>query len=232
MYCVKCGVELADSEKKCPLCNTEVICPGEQREITPSPYPPYPGAVSEGISKSGFLFVLTIIFLLPFLLCLICDFKINGELGWSGYASGAILLLYIIAVLPIWFKKPNPVIFVPIDFASIALFLFYLNYSTGGNWFLSFALPLVASIMLIITAVVALQRYTKGGELFIYGGACILFGAVSVLTEMLVCVTFSGHRMFVWSLYPLSALFIIGMMLIIIGICRPLRESLKRKLFF
>ena len=27
MYCIKCGVELADSEKRCPLCNTPVINP-------------------------------------------------------------------------------------------------------------------------------------------------------------------------------------------------------------
>ena len=104
MYCVKCGVELADSEKKCPLCGTEVICPGETRKLAPAPYPPYPGVSSEHASKSGILFVLTVLFLLPFLLCLICDFKINGELIWSGYASGALLLLYILIVLPIWFK--------------------------------------------------------------------------------------------------------------------------------
>ena len=27
MYCIKCGVELADSEKKCPLCGTVVFNP-------------------------------------------------------------------------------------------------------------------------------------------------------------------------------------------------------------
>ena len=96
MYCVKCGVELADSEKKCPLCGTEVICPGEEnREISPPPYPPYPGAVREGVSRNGVLFVLTVLFLLPFCLCLICDIKINGGVVWSGYASGGILLIYV-----------------------------------------------------------------------------------------------------------------------------------------
>ena len=25
MYCIKCGVELADSEKVCPLCGTRVF---------------------------------------------------------------------------------------------------------------------------------------------------------------------------------------------------------------
>ncbi len=232
MYCVKCGVELADSEKKCPLCGTEVICPGETRKLAPAPYPPYPGVSSEHASKSGILFVLTVLFLLPFLLCLICDFKINGELIWSGYASGALLLLYILIVLPIWFKRPNPVIFITIDFAAVGLYLLYINYATGGKWFLSFAFPIVGGAALITTAVVALTRYTKGGELFIYGGALILTGGLSVLAEYLMCMTFANVKMFIWSLYPLSALFIIGMTLIVIGICKPLRESLKKKLFF
>ena len=39
-YCVHCGVELADSEKRCPLCHTRVVDPaspdaGQGR-------PPYP----------------------------------------------------------------------------------------------------------------------------------------------------------------------------------------------
>lgn len=232
MYCVKCGVELADSEKKCPLCGTEVICPGEEkREISPPPYPPYPGAVREGVSRNGVLFVLTVLFLLPFCLCLICDIKINGGVVWSGYASGGILLIYVMSVLPVWFRRPNPVIFVPIDFAAIGLYLLYISCATGGQWFLSFAFPTVGCIGLIVTAVVALTRYTSGGDLFIYGGAMILLGGLSVLVEFFMKITF-GTRMFLWSLYPLSAFFIIGMMLIVIGICRPLRESLKKKLFF
>ena len=33
MYCVKCGVELADSEKKCPLCGTPVFHPDIPRNL-------------------------------------------------------------------------------------------------------------------------------------------------------------------------------------------------------
>ena len=41
MYCIKCGVELADSEKKCPLCGTVVFNPEVAR---PDGAPPYPRA--------------------------------------------------------------------------------------------------------------------------------------------------------------------------------------------
>ena len=231
MYCVNCGVELADSETVCPLCGTRVFHPDLPRKQAPSPYPADPHGKPEEVNRSGILFVLTMLALLPAVICLLCDWRINSGIVWSGYAAGAIGLLYVLIVLPMWFSHPNPVVFVPVDFAAIGLYLLYISCATGGHWFLSFAFPTVGCIGLIVTAVVALTRYTSGGDLFIYGGAMILLGGLSVLVEFFMKITF-GTRMFVWSLYPLSAFFIIGMMLIVIGICRPLRESLKKKLFF
>ena len=38
MYCVKCGVELADSQRSCPLCQTPVYFP-ELSEDRERPYP-------------------------------------------------------------------------------------------------------------------------------------------------------------------------------------------------
>ena len=35
--------------------------------------------------------------------------------------------------LPLWFRRPNPVIFVPVDFAAIGLYLLYINFATGGR---------------------------------------------------------------------------------------------------
>ncbi|MBE6636542.1 MAG: hypothetical protein E7618_01920 [Ruminococcaceae bacterium] len=233
MYCVKCGVELADSEKKCPLCQTTVVCPdGMKRENSESRYPPFPGNETEGISRAGALFIVTFLFFIPFALCLLCDLALNHEIVWSGYASGGILLSYILMILPTWFRKPNPVIFVPIDFGAIGLYLLYINLATDGRWFLSLAFPMVVLMALIVTAVVTLTRYTHGGELFIYGGASIAFGGAFILLEFLISLTFDLSGMFHWSPLPFTAMFLLGMMLIVIGICKPLRESLRRKFFF
>ena len=233
MYCVKCGVELADSEIKCPLCSTEVIIPsGMARNEAEMPYPRHPGRVTEGISRSGLMFILTFLSIIPIIISLLCDLNLNGGITWSGYVIGSIILSYICLLLPLWFKKANPVIFVPVSFFGICLFLLYINIKTGGNWFLPLAFPVVSIFAVIASAVVTLVRYTRGGELFIYGGASILFGGYAILIEYFVKITFGIQKMFRWSLYPFSAMFLIGIMLIIIGICRPLRESLKRKLFF
>lgn len=231
MYCVKCGVELADSEKLCPLCGTRVFHPDMPRRDGEPPFPPDERLRPEDVNRSGLLFVLTVLTLLPAVLCIICDWRINGAIVWSGYAAGGVLLLYIIVLLPLWFAKPNPVIFVPADFAAIALYLLYINFATGGHWYLSFALPITAAIALIITAVVTLMRYVPGAALYIFGGALILGGGLTVLIEFLLHVTFGIQRAFFWSLYPLAAGVLLGVMLLVIAICKPLRRSLHRKFF-
>ncbi len=233
MYCVKCGVELADSEKDCPLCGTPVICPeGLVRGEKDNPYPPHPGKITEGISKLGVMFILTFCFVIPLIICLLADFRLNGRLNWSGYVAFSLLLLYTILVLPLWFKKPNPVIFVPLSFLATGILLLYISLKTGGGWFLSFAFPIVGATAVIITTVVALTRYTRGGNPFIYGGAVIAFGLLSMLIEFLTCVSFGIEKMWRWSLYPAVPLFMIGAFLIIVGICSPLRRALRKKFFY
>ena len=231
MYCVKCGVELADSEKKCPLCGTPVFHPDIPRPRTDPPFPPDRHIHPDAVNRSGILFVLTVLALLPAVIVLLCDWRINGTIIWSGYAAGAIGLLYLIVLLPLWFRHPNPVIFVPVDFAAVGLYLLYINCATGGHWFLSFAFPVTGAIGLLVTAVVALTRYIHAGYLYIYGGGLILGGGLAVLIEFLINLTFQIHETLFWSFYPLAAGVILGLMLLIIAICKPLRESLQRKFF-
>ena len=41
MYCIKCGVELADSEKVCPLCGTRVYHPDIEIKTAEPPFSEY-----------------------------------------------------------------------------------------------------------------------------------------------------------------------------------------------
>ena len=231
MYCIKCGVELADSEKKCPLCGTVVFNPELSRPDGEPQYPRMPATQPEKVNHSGIMFVVTMLFLLPIVTSLLCDWQINGEIIWSGYAVGAVVLLYTLVVLPLWFRHPNPVIFIPIDFAMTALYLLYINCATGGHWFLTFALPVTGTIGVLVTTVVTLLRYLSRGYLYIFGGALMAGGGLAVLIEFLLNITFQVHRTFIWSFYPLAAGVLLGIMLLIIAVCKPLRRSLHRKFF-
>lgn len=231
MYCIKCGVELADSETRCPLCGTKVYNPEIKIEPTP---PPFPESIDREnkLSRRGLMLIITILFAAVIAQLVICELSLPAAKGWAGYAIGGVILSYIILVLPFWFRKPNPVVFVPCDFAAVLLYLLYIDLFTGGHWFLSFAFPAVGTYALLTTCVVTLCRYVHKGYLYIFGGALIAHGLFMVLLEFLISITFKLNAMFKWSLFPLFGCSILGIGLIIIAICKPIKEALKKKLFF
>jgi len=230
MYCVKCGVKLADTEKQCPLCGTVAFHPDIERTDADPLYPPqrYPSS-KRGVR--GGMIIVTAAFLLPMFITLICDYQLNGTVTWADYVVGALIVAYTILVLPYWFRKPNPVIFVPCAFAAAGLYLLYINLVTGGSWFLGFALPVTASVCAIVTAVTALLRYLKRGRLYIFGGAFIAFGAVMPLTEFLLTRTFDLPHYIGWSPYPFGTFLLLGGTLLFLAICPGARESFERKFF-
>ena len=230
MYCVKCGVALGDTEKQCPLCGTLAYHPEITREEAAPLYPqdkmppkqPHPW---------GVLLIVSLLFLLPMSICLTADLQVNGQLNWSGYVIGVLLMLYTMIVLPSWFRKPNPVIFVPVSFGAIALFLLYVCLATGGSWFLPFAFPITGFLCLLVTAVVVLTRYVRKGLLYVLGGASLAMGGFMVLLEFLLHITFGLPGVGTWSFYPLSVFILLGTGLILVASIPSLRESLSKKFF-
>lgn len=230
MYCIKCGVKLADSEKKCPLCNTDVYHP-DFKESKGQPLYPV-GKMPKNNTKSKALNGAVIfLFLIPLFVCFFADLSIDGKMEWSGFVAGALMVSYVAVALPGWFKNPNPVIFVPCSFAATALYLVYINLATGGSWFLSFAFPVIGGICIIASTVVTLMYYLRKGKLYILGGSFIALGAFMLLVEFLMCITF-GLSFIGWSVYPLVVLFLFGGLLIYLAINSGMREIMERKLFF
>ncbi len=230
MFCIQCGVELADSEKRCPLCGTVVYHPDLQQKDDPPPYPNrYPK--KENPTRGGIMFILTSLFVLPIGLTLFIDLRLNHAMTWAGYPAFSLILVYIWLILPLWFKRPNPVILVPIDFAAVGLFLVYINWATDGDWFLSLALPVVGFYTLYVTTLVTLMRYVPRGVLYIWSGAWMAQGGFFLLLEMFINITFDLRSSLLWSPYPAAAFIFIGFFLLVVAICRPIREELKKRFF-
>ena len=230
MYCIKCGVKLSDGQSICPLCETRVYHPDFSIDTNKATYP-RKDFKSEEFNRKGLMFVITILFLIPIFLPLILDLSWHNEIRWSGYVFGGTLLFYISFVLPLWFKHPNPAIFIPSAFAAIALYLWYICFENNGEWFLGFALPVTLSLGLILTAALTVSRYVKGGKLYIAGGFFIAFGLWTALLEFLIKRYLLASYTFYWSLCTLALFFIVGIMLIIIEIVKPIKESLRRVFF-
>lgn len=228
MYCVKCGVRLDDSLDRCPLCGTPVWRPEEAQDQDRAFSSIFPEKHrNERLTAVAFLTAVAL--LAAFITLRIC-LRIYGGIGWSGYAMLGIALFYVIAILPLWFRRPNPMIFLPVDHAAVAGFLLYASWASGGHWFLSFGFPVTAMSCLLLTGFIALLRYVRGSRLFIIGGSVIVLGGLSMLVEFFQHITF-GTKMFTWSLYVVSSCLAFGMFLILAGTIRPLREYLERRFF-
>ena len=153
--------------------------------------------------------------------------------GINSFRTSPRLLLYELVALPLWFKRPNPVIFVPCGFAAVLAYLLYIDLAVHGGWFLKFAFPVVGAYGLLVTAVVTLLKYVRRGHLYIFGGALIAHGIYMTFLEMMINIAFSEKTVLQlnWSYFPLFGCFILGMGLIIIAINKPMQESLKKKFF-
>ena len=75
------------------------------------------------------------------------------------------------------------------------------------------------------------ECYDAPTALYICGGALILSGGLAVLVEFLLNLTFGLHDTFLWSIYPLAVGVVLGAMLLVIAVSKPLRRSLHRKFF-
>ncbi len=227
MYCVKCGVKLQDGMESCPLCGTPVWDPNRlaREHGYPDEYPREHKA-----SCRPFAVAMTAVSALAAAVVLTVCFKLYGSLRWGGYVLGGMAFLYVIAVLPCWFRRPPAEVFVPVGHAAAALYLLFICLKTGGKWFLSFALPVLFTGCLIITAAVCLLKYVRGGKLFILGGFLLGIGGLTVLIEFLEHITF-GAPMFLWSLYSLIGFAAIGGFLLLAGIIPSLRRYLEKKFF-
>lgn len=227
MYCICCGVKLADTEKVCPLCQTVVPC---ENPVKAEPLYPAAARPTMQLSPHTAQYAVTVGFVLAMIICLLCDLQVHGRVSWSGDVIGALIVGYVCLALPAWFRRPNPVIFVPCGFAAAAGYLLYLCLIKGGHWFMPFAFPVTGGFCLIITAMAALLRYVRGGRLYIFGGGFLALGAMMLLIETLLGVSF-GVPFYGWSIYPLAALALLGGFLIFLAICRPARQTMERKIF-
>lgn len=230
-YCVNCGVELADTEKKCPLCHTEVYHPNAALKNDAKPlYPPRDPQNAPKASKNGIVSILTILFLLPVALCVVCDLSINRTMVWSGYVIGSFALLYIFAVLPIALKM-NPVVALSVDGLGVLAFLYFIEQVTGGGWFLKFALPVTLFLTAATALITFLALYTKIPGLIVTALIFIFVGVFCFFLEVMINTAFQVRDYLAWSLYPLVTLCIFGGALIYIQCNKPLRERLAKKFF-
>lgn len=230
-YCVNCGVELAKSEKKCPLCGVEAVNPKEKGE--PTGKPPYPKELKEAphVNSHSLAVLLTLVFLLPMALTLTSDVSLHRQVTWSGYVAASLVLLYVLLVPPVVLRRGNPVFYLLSDFAAVLLFLLYVEKKSGGSWFLGFGMPLVLFAAAALFAVLFCAGRWKWHPLKTTGVCIMAIGALCLVVEILLNIQFKFHAGLFWSLYPFITLFLIGTALVIISRSKKLKDKLEKRFF-
>lgn len=229
-YCVKCGVKLSEGLKACPLCGTPVVSLyTSAAEKAPRRYSDrYPEEDRHALLT--LLGLATALMLAAALLCFLICIRTYRRVSWSGYVMGGLGLAWVLLILPLWFRKRNPLIFLPIDTAAICGYLLYICLYLRQHWFLSFGFPVTLLAGGMSTLAYVLLHFIKKGKLFVFGGLTVAAGAACVLVELFQHIAF-GTEMFLWSLYCLGFFTVLGLFLILAAMIPSLASFLERRFF-
>ena len=133
-YCVNCGVELDDSAKKCALCGAPVLNPylDEPEEALPPPYPDRL-ALPEGTNRRYIAFLVSMVLLIPNLICGVANLLILDSGVWSAYIVSSSLLFWVFFIVPFLMEKPRPLVLWLLDtLAGHAVYLALLRGRLGA----------------------------------------------------------------------------------------------------
>jgi len=236
-YCVNCGVELGESEKKCPLCDTVVINPKQAfDDEAERPYPSQAQKLDFAENKGVTAGLITALFALPASICLVCNYVIEARLSWSLYVAAAMALLWLI-IVPIYLIRRNrEIMAVLITTVSLCGFLrFVEKISPMEGWYLTLALPIVlvvafcSLIMVIIVLYSSLRKMQIAAVafLFIAGGLV----AVEITTDVYHSYLAAGAGEFSlgWSLFLSIPCLIFAVLWLLVDRKRSMKEGLKKR---
>ena len=230
-YCVNCGVKLEETLTKCPLCNTPVYHPQEEKtEKKVSTYPSERGTV-EKVKRTDLAILLIVLFGSTAVGCgLLNLFVYKGSL-WSLYVIGACLVFLVFSIPIMVYRKLPYILMVLIDGCAVLFYLALVAWvNQGMDWYVQIAVP----IILLGTVLVAVLLYV-----YQHVSRSILFTAMVVVIEMAVfcagidlSIYYYLHEKFclTWSAAVVVCAAIIAVSLITVMRISRLREEVRRRM--
>ncbi|MCR5809521.1 MAG: hypothetical protein K6G56_08195 [Clostridiales bacterium] len=232
-YCVNCGVELAPSERRCPLCGVEVINPAAPFDDSAEmPFPERRETVRHRQVRIAAAKVLSLLLAIPFISVLIADLIEDGALSWSLIPASAIALLFMAVVFPCLFKKPAVWLFMLFATLETALFLFALSVILGGNWYFLFALPLTlltGAAAIGCWLMISAKKPSVSLKMMI---VLIILTVYVLLLQMLIELHLHRAIRFVWSIYVAVSCAVLAIAVLIVSRLIRKNEAVRKKLFF
>lgn len=156
MYCSKCGKQLPDGTTVCPDCGPDNVNP--QAVPAQAQQKKFFNAPGKGAKSYAAIFSALLVF--PASICIAIDLVFHKHDYWFGYVVGALMVTWVIAVLPA-LRITKPLVTGIIIFGSIMAYIWYIAQKSGHmEWLSHFMLP-----MLILTAAfIAIDVALIGGK--------------------------------------------------------------------
>lgn len=232
-YCVRCGVELAPSEKTCPLCMTPVLDPDEVPEAVEKPYPDGLETVNAHIDHRYFAQLAVLFLAIPLAAVLILDLLIFRRVTWSSYVLGAGGCVCLWVILPFFLDVKKPYLYIAVDILSASAYLGLIAWRVNGmDWYSFVALPLTLLAGLAAILCVYVARRRRMPVLHRVASMVLVVAAALVGLEALIDLFALGAVRLQWSIYTLISLAAFGAIFLVIEKNPRLKEDIRRRLYF
>ncbi len=229
-YCVNCGVELDKTARACPLCRTPVHNPNAPVDtISPTPFPTERKEVPP-VMRLQLALLLSTMILSAAICCGIVNLFLGGELSWSLYIIGAVIVLWVCLVLPLLIHNMPILLRVAFGVIACGLYVYLISLTLDGvHWFVGLALPIILTGGAIVI-LLGFLRMNVGRSILTSAIVGIGCAAVFVLLlELFIDRWNYGVWSPSWSLIALIGC--VGLMIPLIVVRRvpSLRESMRRR---
>ena len=167
MFCPNCGSSVPDGAAACPNCG--FVQPQTQAQPQPAPQPapapqtqPAPAKAKRGPTKNGknFAAIFSALLVFPATICIATDLMFHKYDYWFSYVVGALIVIWIVAVLPVMRITP-PAVTAIISFAAIVCYALFVASKVGWlEKLMEFWMPL----LILSAALIALASVLIGGK--------------------------------------------------------------------
>lgn len=181
-YCVNCGVELEESIKKCPLCQTPVINPNDLNRLKEiqSPYPENKGEV-EQVSKTDLIIFISVSLFCIVLSCIAINHLSYPAVKWWLLVAGFCGIIWTLTVPPLIAKNLKRRVFALCNGLMVAIYICLIGmFVDNFDWVVDLGLPITAIALLLIEIYLSISYITK---------SFIILGSTLLAETAMLCVS-------------------------------------------
>lgn len=229
-YCVNCGVELEKGLAACPLCDTPIINPKENSQISEKSVYPQNLTIPKSVNKRYWVFVTSLVMIIPNLILLVSNALFFQSMVIP-YITGGFIVVWFWFLFPFIWRKPIPFILLAVDALSLMIYIYaiHLNVNDTG-WYESVAMPIIIALWAIGNVFILWLKKKRSKTAI----ATVSLAAVSVMSfvvEACVSIFLFNRLSIVVSLMVTACCAALAVFFAVLGRSRRLKAWMTRKFY-